>query len=276
VQFEDKKFADEAIEKCTELLGAKIVCSPFKAREARASSINKYNNLYVKDIPKAYTDENLKTLFSEYGKVLSAVVIKENSTDPTNKGFGFVSFEKTEDAKMAEEKLNKFSVEGKELFVARALTKQDHKTQMREDRMKRFKDCNLFVKELPDDVTDVKLKEAFEVFGIIVSARVMMESKIDPATNASVVKSKNFGFVCFTKKEDAAAAISGSQNRQIFGRTLYVAIAERKEDRQAKSPPNYMMHYGPPMGMYPMGPPPMGMYPPYGRPHRGRVKEFIT
>lgn len=263
VQFESKECAEKAIADANgkELKGLKIEVQQFKARELRNSSISKNNNLFVKNIPKSYTDKELNELFNRFGKIISAVVIKENSSATENKGFGFVCFEKPEDAKTAEEGLKKFELLGQTLYVTRALSKQEHKRQMKEDRMKTFKDCNLYVKELPDEVDDAKLRQAFEEFGKIVSARVMLEKKQDLTSEKYVVKSKNFGFVCFGTVADAKKAIEASHSRQFFGRTLYVGIAESKEERGSKISHNFYM---PPM-MYPQP-----AFPGYHRGHRPR------
>ena len=259
VQFEAKESAEKAITEATgkEVKGAKIEVCPFKAREGRTSSLTMYNNLFVKSIPRKYTNEELRSLFEPHGEIISAVVIKERADAPENKGFGFVCFKKTEDAKIAEEKLKDFLIEGKPLYVSRALSKEEHKRKIREERMRVFKDCNLFVKNIPDDVNDEALKKGFEIFGPVLSSRVMLERRQNPATDKVEYKSKNFGFVCFSNKEDAKKALAEAPTRDIFGKTLYVAIAERKEDRVAKYTQTAFAPM--PMGFYGM-PGMQGMY----------------
>ena len=270
VQFEDKESAAKAIAETSgkELLGHKVEVCAFQARIARNSSPLAYNNLFVKWIPKNYTKEQLSALFTPYGKITSAIVVKENPDLPVNKGFGFVCFEKPQEAKAAEEGLRNKEVEGQKLYVARALSKEEHKKQMRESRMTTFRDCNLYVKYLPDDTNDEKLKTAFEEFGRVMSARVMVDARRDLATGQVEYKSRNYGFICFSTKEEAKKAVLESGKKDILGRHLYVAIAERKEDRMAR---NASMYAFPPYpGQVPMGyfgmPPPM-YQPPYMRPH---------
>eukprot|EP00826_Nyctotherus_ovalis_P007511 TRINITY_DN1188_c0_g1_i7.p1 TRINITY_DN1188_c0_g1~~TRINITY_DN1188_c0_g1_i7.p1 ORF type:complete len:451 (+),score=124.08 TRINITY_DN1188_c0_g1_i7:135-1487(+) len=251
VQFENKETADKALAEMNgrEIRGHKIDVGPFKARGSRNSSINMYNNLFVKCIPRKYTDEDLRNLFASCGEIVSAVIIKERAEDKENRGFGFVCFKRAEDAKAAEEKFKNVQiVEGQPLYICRALPLEEHRKKMREERYKQFKDCNVYVKNLPEDVNDEQLKNEFSQFGHVLSARVMVEKRQDPTTGATEFKSKGFGFVCFNNQDEAKKAVQGVGEQQLFGRSLVAAIAEKKEDRMAKfSHGMYQMH----MDMYP-------------------------
>lgn len=250
VQFENKETADKALAEMNgrEIRGYRVDVGPFKARDSRNSSINMYNNLFVKCIPRKYTNEDLRNLFASCGEIISAVIIKERAEDKENKGFGFVCFRRAEDAKTAEEKFKNVEIEGQPLHVCKALPLEEHRRKMREERYKQFKDCNVYVKNLPEDVNDEQLKNEFSQFGHVLSARVMVEKRQDPTTGATELKSKGFGFVCFNNQEEARKAVQGAGEQQLFGRSLVAAIAEKKEDRMAK-----LSHemYQIPMGMYP-------------------------
>lgn len=64
----------------------------------------KYTNLYAKNLDPEVTEEVLQEKFSEFGKVTSWVIAKND--DGTSRGFGFVNFENPDDAKKATETLN--------------------------------------------------------------------------------------------------------------------------------------------------------------------------
>lgn len=64
----------------------------------------KYTNLYVKNLDPEVTEEGLQEKFSEFGKVTSWVIAKND--DGTSRGFGFVNFENPDDAKKATETLD--------------------------------------------------------------------------------------------------------------------------------------------------------------------------
>ena len=62
------------------------------------------------------TDDDLSNLFSQYGSVTSAKILKEKNTG-RSKGFGFVEMEDDEAAKTAIASLNESEVQGRKLIV---------------------------------------------------------------------------------------------------------------------------------------------------------------
>ena len=72
--------------------------------------------IYVGNMNYATTEDALTSLFSQYGEVVSAVVIKDRYTDQS-KGFGFVEMTDAEAADAAIATLNGKDLDGRKLRV---------------------------------------------------------------------------------------------------------------------------------------------------------------
>jgi RNA recognition motif-containing protein len=84
---------------------------------------------------------------------------------------------------------------------------------------------NVFVANLPPEFSDEQLAEAFDPFGIVLSATIAR----DPANG----KRLRYGFVDIATERAAKLAIDGMNGKQIDGYNLEVRISERP----AKKPP---------------------------------------
>lgn len=147
-----------------------------------------------------------------------------------SKGFGFVSFERHEDAQRAVDETNGKELNGKQIYVGRAQKKVERQTelkrefeQMKQGRITSYQGVNLYVRNLDDGIDDERLRKEFSAFGTITSAKVTMEGG----------RSKGFGFVCFSSPEEATKAVTEINGRIVATKPLYVALAQVKEERQA-------------------------------------------
>ncbi len=73
-------------------------------------------NIYVGNLSWSMTDEDLSALFSQYGNVSSAKILKDKMNG-RSKGFGFVEMEDDEAAKTAIANLNENEIQGRKLIV---------------------------------------------------------------------------------------------------------------------------------------------------------------
>uniref|UniRef100_A0AAV2K4W1 Polyadenylate-binding protein n=1 Tax=Knipowitschia caucasica TaxID=637954 RepID=A0AAV2K4W1_KNICA len=241
VHFETHEAAERAIEKMNGMLlnDRKVFVGRFKSRKEREAEMGararEFTNVYVKNFGDDIDDEKLRELFSQFGNALSIRVM----TDATGKsrGFGFVSFERHEDAQKAVDEMNGKEFQGRPIYVGRAQKKMERQTelrrrfeQMKQDRMTRYQGVNLYVKNLDDGIDDERLRKEFSPFGTITSAKVMLEGG----------RSKGFGFVCFSSPEEATKAVTEMNGRIVATKPLYVALAQRKEERQAHLTNQYM------------------------------------
>uniref|UniRef100_A0A8C1SHQ5 Polyadenylate-binding protein n=1 Tax=Cyprinus carpio TaxID=7962 RepID=A0A8C1SHQ5_CYPCA len=241
VHFETQEAAERAIEKMNGMLlnDRKVFVGRFKSRKEREAELGarakEFTNVYIKNFGEDMDDDKLKDIFSKYGSAMSIRVMTDENGK--SRGFGFVSFERHEDAQRAVDEMNGKELNGKLIYVGRAQKKVERQTelkrkfeQMKQDRMTRYQGVNLYVKNLDDGIDDERLRKEFSPFGTITSAKVMMDGG----------RSKGFGFVCFSSPEEATKAVTEMNGRIVATKPLYVALAQRKEERQAHLTNQYM------------------------------------
>ncbi|CAH1774739.1 unnamed protein product [Owenia fusiformis] len=243
VHFETAEAANSAIEKVNNMLlnGKKVFVGRFMSRKERIEQMGdkakRFTNVYIKNLPEDTTDEKLDELCSPFGCIVSAKVMTDDSSGRA-KGFGFVSYENAEDAEKCCDDLNEKEMNGKKLYVGRAQKKSERQSELKDkfeklkiERLNRFQGVNLYVKNLDENIDDERLRKEFSQFGTITSARVM---------NDNTGRSKGFGFVCFSSPEEATRAVTEMNGRIVVAKPLYVALAQRKEDRKAHLASQYM------------------------------------
>jgi len=256
VHFETEEAAMNAIQKVNGMLlnEKKVFVGRFVPRKEREKELGekakKFTNVYIKNFGEDLGDEKLKEVFSKFGKITSYKVVKdrdvkgedgeelmETGPDCKNKGFGFVSFEDSESAEKAVDELNGVEMFGKTLYVGRAQKKAERQQELKKkfeqlklERLNRYQGVNLYVKNLDDTIDDERLRKEFAPYGTITSAKVMNEEG----------RSKGFGFVCFSSPEEATKAVTEMNGRIIVAKPLYVALAQRKEDRKAHLASQYI------------------------------------
>lgn len=264
VHFETEQAAVDAIEKVNGMLlaGKKVFVGKFQPRTARmremGETAKRFTNVFVKNFEEDVTKEKFEKLFSEFGKITSCAIMTDS--EGKSKGFGFVAYEEPEQAEEAVNKMHDKQLEGSEkrLFVCRAQKKNERQAELKRkyemqkaERMQRYQGVNLYVKNLDDTADDASLREAFKGYGTITSAKVMCDEN---------GRSKGFGFVCFEKPDEATKAVTEMNGKMVFTKPLYVALAQRKEDRRAQLASLYMtrlasmrMHNQVPATMYTPG-----------------------
>ncbi|XP_044517011.1 polyadenylate-binding protein 1-like isoform X2 [Gracilinanus agilis] len=241
VHFETHEAANQAINTMNGMLlnDRKVFVGHFKSRQEREAELGaralEFTNIYVKNFEGDVDDEYLQELFSQFGKTLSVkVMVDENGQ---SRGFGFVNFEKHEEAQKAVSHMNGKELRGRVLYVGRAQKRSERQSelkrrfeQLKQERVNRYQGVNLYVKNLDDVIDDEKLRKEFSPYGVITSAKVMTEGG----------HSKGFGFVCFSSPEEATKAVTEMNGRIVSTKPLYVALAQRKEERKAILTSQYM------------------------------------
>ncbi|XP_011017176.1 PREDICTED: polyadenylate-binding protein 8-like [Populus euphratica] len=266
VQFDSEEAAQNAIDKLNGMLinDKQVYVGHFLRKQERDSALSniKFNNIYVKNLSESTTDEDLKSIFGEYGAITSAVVMRD--ADGKSKCFGFVNFENVDDAAKAVEALNGKKFDDKEWYVGKAQKKSERELELKGrfeqsmESVEKYQAVNLYIKNLDDSVNDEKLKELFSDFGTITSCKVMR----DPSGI-----SRGSGFVAFSTPEEASRALAEMNGKMVVSKPLYVAPAQRKEERRARLQAQFSQMR--PVAMAPSVAPRMQMYPP-GAPGLGQ------
>ncbi|CAF0777543.1 unnamed protein product [Adineta steineri] len=231
VHFETQEAADNAINKVNGMLLAdkKVYVGRFMSRNQRADfgGPRKFTNIFIKNFGDTLDEEKLREIFGKHGKILSFKI--ENDENGQSKGFGFCSYENPEEAEDAVTNLNGFTVGDKQLYVGRFQKKNERlgeikrkKDAQRQERMNKYQGVNLYIKNLDDTIDDERLRKEFSKFGTITSAKIMSENG----------RSKGFGFVCFSAPDEATKAVTEMNGSIVGTKPLYVALAQRKEERR--------------------------------------------
>ncbi|XP_061345158.1 polyadenylate-binding protein 3-like isoform X1 [Gastrolobium bilobum] len=234
VQFDKEEAAQNAIKQLNGMLvnDKQVYVGLFVRHQERthANGSPKFTNVYVKTFSETYTDEDLKKLFSPYGTITSATVMKD--MNGKSRCFGFVNFQSPDSAANAVERLNGTTVlDDKVLYVGRAQRKAEREAELkakfeqeRNSRYEKLQGSNLYLKNLDDNFSEEKLKDLFSEFGTITSCKVMLDAH---------GHSKGSGFVAFSTPEEASKALIEMNGKLIGQKPLYVAVAQRKEERKA-------------------------------------------
>ena len=141
-----------------------------------------FTNVYVKNIESSVTDDEFRDMFEKHGEVTSSSIARDD--EGKSRGFGFVNFARHDEAQDAVEKLHDSDLKGQKLYVGRAQKKHEREEELRKqyetaraEKASKYQGVNLYVKNLDDEIDDDKLRELFEGFGTITSAKVMRDTQ---------------------------------------------------------------------------------------------------
>ncbi|AIN98874.1 poly(A)-binding protein 3, putative [Leishmania panamensis] len=254
VQFETADGAKAALDMNGAKVGdSEVEVAPFVRRVDReAMAAKSFRNIYIKNIKATATEVDMRTTLEKFGKVTS-LFLAEHAPFLTK--FALAVFEEHEAAVKAITELNEseesgLTEEAVKLVVCRALSKSERDRERKKTAsLYQNHGRNLYVKHLPDDITDDKLREIFAPFGKITSCAIMRES------NGSL---RGFAFVCFEDKQHATAAMRELNGRSLENskKPLYVSQAEQKDMRirllqQRRAAMRHQTRMAPPMNTFP-------------------------
>jgi len=250
VHFETEEAANTAIQRVNGMMiGDKTVEVAMFVKARTDNPKENYTNLYIKNLPSDFTEEQLKDLFSQHGTITSTCL----QEDKQGRSFAFVNFEITEMAKKAVEELHGRDMRTPEqkansgaddetdfLYVGRAQTKAERARDFGKGQGKGQETrgssgtpsgvTNLYIKNVDDDTTDAQLRALFEPFGTISSAATAKDGS---------GRCRGFGFVSFETPDEATKAVTEMHLKVVAGKPLYVGLAEKREDRAERLKQRY-------------------------------------
>lgn len=122
-------------------------------------------NIFVKNLQESIDNKQLYDTFSLFGNILSCKVVQDKESG-TSKGYGYIHYETAEAAQAAIEKLNGMLIDGQEVQVGEFMR--------RNDRPGQSDWTNCYVKNIPLEWDESKLREVFAKYGEVVSAAITM------------------------------------------------------------------------------------------------------
>jgi len=180
--------------------------------------------IYVSNLPFTTTDEQFKDLFQGL-QINNAYIAKRKNGK--SKGFGFVNFAQETEQVKALERLNGKELESRKLIVKVAFN--DNRRNEQGELKEEFKtllprtssDTVVYINNLEWSITNEELKEFFSKFN-------PKSATIATRNNG---RSKGFGFIEFSSKEDQQNAISLDKT-ELKGRSVTVKASVQRGDRQ--------------------------------------------
>lgn len=183
-------------------------------------------NVFIKNLDVAIDNKALHDTFAAFGNILSCKVAQDESG--ASKGYGFVHYETDEAASQAIKHVNGMLLNEKKVFVGHHIPKKDRQSKF-EEMKANF--TNIYVKNIPVEVTDEEFRELFEKFGDVTSASLARDQESG--------KSRGFGFVNFINHEHASTAVDELNGKDFKGQDLYVGRAQKKHEREEELRKSY-------------------------------------
>ncbi|KAL5010538.1 hypothetical protein ScPMuIL_012843 [Solemya velum] len=204
--------------------------------------------LFVRNLPYTVTNDSLETIFSEFGPIKRAFVVKDKGNEKC-RGFGYVTFSVVEDSVKAQSKLKK--IEGRNvhiLFAKKKLTVKSKRSQHKAttddgDELDEGEDSDEKIEEKPSVQKHVSKHEQLKT--VVVSWKpsktdVLSFLKEPNVKNVAAVQqiSKDdetqVAHVCFKSVRDAKRGCRKLSNKDVKGtiiETRLLAQVPRKEKR---------------------------------------------
>ncbi len=271
-----KKFMDSELE-----------VQHFKKMNERFKAPSENKSIYIKNIPNSiHNIDELKKIFSKFGKISWGEIYQDNA----ERQYAILDYETAENANKAKEEMNdkKINESDESGLYVDFLQKKSERKRMLTTKIgdinnklnQEFKNCNLYVKNLPYELTEEKMREIFSKCGEVKSVKIsqyLLVTKVKDKFE-NYITSRGFGFVCYTSEEGAKKAIEEFNGKYLPGYenvkrppiiiSPFMPKHERKQFLNQQATPTMLTS--------PMFPGPFPMYPPnmYNRQMQNRPRVY--
>lgn len=170
---------------------------------------NDVTTLYVGNLSLNTTDVDIYRLFTTIGGISSVKLVRPSNDQfyfkPTC--YAYVSYRKKDDAEEAIRRLNFYELHGMQMRV-----------MICDKNILKCGECNVIVKNLPEDIDDKTLYDTFSLFGKVISSKVACRNG----------KSLGYGYVQYADKKSAKKAIKLGTGTKMNQNILVVEKYEKK------------------------------------------------
>merc|ERR1712071_307998 len=164
--------------------------------------------VFIKNFGQETTEESLETTLKKYGKIEEIRLPRSRENDG-HRGIAYIVFKTKKAADDCVKNLKK--IDGEKIFIEKP------------EKRKTYADSNdenkIFVRNLPFEIDEQKLRQYFEKFGEVKDLRAPMDNG----------RSKGF---CFVEYEDKASTQKALKAKHIFGgRSLETKLASEPREK---------------------------------------------
>ncbi|CAN8308818.1 unnamed protein product [Cochlearia groenlandica] len=219
VAFKNKDIAQKAIEE--------LHNKEFKGKTIRCSLSETKNRLFIGNIPKTWTEHELRKVIEDVGPGVENIEFIKDPTDSSrNRGFGFVLYYNNACADYSRQKMidSSFKLDGNVPTVTWADPKLSPDNSAAAAQVKA-----LYVKNIPENTSTELLKELFQRHGEVTKV-------VTPLGKGG---KRDFGFVHYAERSSALKAVNDTERFEINGQPLEVVLAKPQAERKQDTPYSY-------------------------------------
>ena len=189
---------------------------PFMANPIMPVMPTNETTLYVGNLSPYMEESRLLTFFQPFGQVTSCKIMRDMYTYDSRR-FGFVSYATVQEAQRAKADLNYKSVDGFEIRIFFKRLPSEFKPE-----------ANIFVKNIPKNITSRQLEELCQEFGKIASCSIR---------NDENGISLGYGYVQYEEEESARKAVEALNDQERWGEKLLVKkfVASKNRANEKKN-----------------------------------------